>query len=92
MAKSASKPGSRNKNVGRYVAPEARGKVTARRPISDDHSPKWYGWLIVALLGVGMLTIILNYLSVLPGSVSSWYLIGGLGVMFAGFFLATRYK
>ncbi len=92
MAKSTSKPGSRNKNVGRYVAPEARGMVTARRPVGEDHSPRWYGWLIVALLGVGMLTIVLNYLSVLPGSVSSWYLIGGLVVMFAGFYLATRYK
>ncbi len=39
-----------------------------------------------------MLVIILNYLSVLPGSVSSWYLVGGLVVMFAGFYLATRYK
>jgi hypothetical protein len=39
-----------------------------------------------------MLTIVLNYLSVLPGSVSSWYLISGLVVMFAGFYLATRYK
>ena len=91
MAKSTSKPGSR-KNVGRYVAPEARGKVTARRPVGEDHSPKWYGWLIVSLLGLGMLTIILNYLAVLPGSVSSWYLVGGLVVMFAGFYLATRYK
>ena len=91
MAKSTPKAGSR-KNVGRYVAPEARGKVTARRPVGEDHSPKWYGWLIVALLGVGMLTVILNYLSVLPGSVSSWYLIGGLVVMFAGFYLATRYR
>jgi hypothetical protein len=38
------------------------------------------------------LVIVLNYLSVLPGSVSSWYLVGGLFVMFFGFFLATRYK
>jgi hypothetical protein len=91
MAKSTSKPGNR-KTVGRYVAPEARGKVTVRRPVSDDHSPRWYGWLIVALLGLGMLIIILNYLAVLPGSVSSWYLVGGLAVMFAGFYLSTRYK
>jgi hypothetical protein len=91
MAKPTSKPGNR-KTVGRYVAPEARGKITARRPVGDDHSPKWYGWLIVALLGVGMLIIVLNYLAVLPGSVSSWYLISGLAVMFAGFYLATRYK
>jgi len=91
MAKSTSKPGSR-KTVGRYVAPEARGKVTARRPVRDDHSPRWYGLLIVALLAVGTLVIVMNYLSVLPGSVSSWYLICGLFVMFSGFFLATRYK
>jgi len=39
-----------------------------------------------------MLIIILNYLAVLPDSVSSWYLVVGLAVMFAGFFLATRYK
>ena len=39
-----------------------------------------------------MLIIVLNYLDVLPGSVSSWYLVGGLGVMFVGFYLATRYK
>ncbi|MGD0853703.1 MAG: cell division protein CrgA [Acidimicrobiales bacterium] len=91
MAKSKSKQSSQ-KSVGRYVAPEARGKVTARRPVGEDHSPRWYGWLIVSLLAIGMLTIVLNYLSVLPGSVSSWYLISGLAVMFAGFYLATRYK
>jgi hypothetical protein len=91
MAKSKSKQ-SNQKTVGRYVAPEARGKITARRPVGEDHSPRWYGWLIVGALALGMLTIVLNYLSVLPGSVSSWYLVGGLVVMFAGFYLATRYK
>jgi hypothetical protein len=39
-----------------------------------------------------MLIIILNYLDVLPDSVSSWYLVAGLAVMFSGFYLATRYK
>ena len=91
MAKSTLKPGSR-KNVGRYVAPEVRGKVTARRPVGEDHSPRWYGALIVALLALGTLLIVLNYLAVLPGSVSSWYLVTGLFIMFSGFFLATRYK
>jgi hypothetical protein len=91
MAKSSSKAGNR-KSVGRYVAPEASGRVTARRPPSDDHSPRWYGWLIMELLLAGMLIILLNYLSVLPGSTSSWYLVVGLVVMFSGFWLATRYK
>ena len=80
------------KNVGRYVSPESRGRITAKRPVSDDHSPRWYGRLIVGLLGLGMLMIVLNYLSVLPGSVSSWYLVVGLLIMFSGFYLATRYK
>ena len=91
MARSSSKAKNR-KNVGRYVSPESSGRVTARRPPSDDHSPRWYGWVIVDLLGLGMLIILLNYLSVLPGSVSSWYLVTGLAVMFTGFYLATRYK
>jgi hypothetical protein len=91
MAKSASRPNNR-KSVGRYVSAESSGRVTAKRPASDDHSPHWYGWLIVDLLAFGMLMILLNYLSVLPGSVSSWYLVAGLVVMFTGFYLATRYK
>ena len=80
------------KTVGRYVSPEKRGKVTARRPVSEDHSPHWYGWFIVDLLAFGMLIITLNYLQILPGSVSSWYLVLGLVSMFTGFYLATRYR
>ena len=91
MAKSTPKTNN-NKTVGRYVSPEDRGRVTARKPVGSEHSPRWYGWLIVILLGVGMLIILLNYLSVLPGSVSSWYLVTGLVVMFSGFYLATLYK
>ena len=36
--------------------------------------------------------ILLNYLSVLPGAVSVWYLVGGLVVIFGGFLMATRYR
>jgi hypothetical protein len=91
MAKATPKASNR-KTVGRYVEPMARGRITAKRPVSDDHSPRWYGLMIVGLLGLGMLIIVLNYLDVLPGSVSSWYLVVGLAVMFSGFYLATRYK
>jgi len=91
MAKSGSKSNNRRK-VGRYVSAESSGRVTARRPVGDDHSPHWYGWLIVDLLAFGMLVITLNYLAVLPGSVSSWYLVVGLVALFGGFYLATRYK
>lgn len=91
MAKTAPKRG-KGKSVGRYVAPEARGRITARRPVSSDHSPRWFGWLLIDLLAFGLLIITLNYLSVLPGSTSSWYLVLGLVSMFAAFFLATIYR
>jgi Cell division protein CrgA len=88
------KPTSKNskKTVGRYVDAESRGRVTKRRPAGADHSPHWYGWLILDLLIFGMLVIVLNYLDVLPGATSSWYLALGLVTMFAGFYLATRYR
>ena len=91
MAKRPSKQNPK-KSVGRYVDAEARGRVTRRRPVGSDHSPHWYGWLLIDLMIFGMLVITLNYLQVLPGSTSSWYLALGLVSMFAGFYLATRYK
>jgi hypothetical protein len=92
MAKSPSKQTkAKAKTVGRYVSPENRGRITARRPVSDDHSPRWFGWMLLGLLIFGMLVITLNYLQVLPGSTSSWYLVVGLISMFSAFYLATRY-
>jgi len=90
MAKSQSK--QNRKSIGRYVGAEARGRVTKRRPVGADHSPHWYGWLLLDLLLFGVIVITLNYLQVLPGSTSSWYLVLGLVSMFSGFYLATRYK
>ncbi|MGA2431924.1 MAG: cell division protein CrgA [Acidimicrobiales bacterium] len=91
MAKPKSRP-SKTKTVGRYVPAESSGRVTQRRPTGADHSPRWYGWLLLALLIVGMLVITLNYLQVLPGSTSAWYLVAGLVAMFSAFYLATRYR
>jgi hypothetical protein len=48
--------------------------------------------LLLTLLVLGVLIIVLNYLSVLPGSVSGWYLVAGLVSMFSAFYLATRYR
>lgn len=93
MSKSSAKPRPNpKKSVGRYVDPVARGRVTRRRPVSADKSPRWYGQLILGLLILGILVITLNYLSVLPGATSAWYLAAGLVSIFAAFALATGYK
>lgn len=77
--------------VGRYTAPEQSGKYTPPIPRGVRKSPRWFGPLVLFLLVAGVLLILLNYLSILPGSVSAWYLVAGLVVIFCGFVLATRY-
>lgn len=78
--------------VGRYTAPEESGRYTPPVPRGVRRSPRWYGPLVLLLMVVGVLAIILNYMTVLPGSVSAWYLVGGLVVLFLGFLMATRYR
>ncbi len=91
MARTPAKPNPK-KSVGRYVDAEARGRVTRRRPVNADHSPQWFGWLLLDLLLFGVIVITLNYLQVLPGSTSAWYLALGLVSMFTGFYLATQFR
>ena len=42
------------------------------------------------LLGVAI--IVVNYLDVLPGGTTNWYLLVGLGLITAGFLTATQYR
>jgi hypothetical protein len=67
------------------------GRYTA--PIPDEYrSSPWYvPAIMLGLFGLGVLSIVLNYLSLLPASPSNWYLLGGLGGIVAGFIAATRY-
>ena len=41
---------------------------------------------------VGTLMVTMNYLQILPGSASPWYLVAGLGLIFSGITLATKYR
>jgi len=41
---------------------------------------------------LGMLVIFLNYVGLLPGAVSNWYLLVGLGLILAGIITATQYR
>ncbi len=53
-------------------------------------SPPWVPALMFGLLGVGALAIILNYIELLPGATSNWYLLGGLGLILGGIITATQ--
>jgi LPXTG-motif cell wall-anchored protein len=47
---------------------------------------------MTALLAVGALAILLDYLGVLPAAPNGWYLLGGLVLVVLGFFVATRWR
>ena len=44
------------------------------------------------LLGIGALMIMCNYLELLPGAPSNWYLVGGLAFILGGIGTATQYR
>lgn len=48
--------------------------------------------LLLSLLILGALAIVFDYLGVLPYSPTSWYLLVGLGLVAAGFGVATQYR
>jgi hypothetical protein len=54
-------------------------------------SPLWVAIAMFTLLVIGALLIVLNYLELLPGAASNWYLLGGLALILGGIFVATQY-
>lgn len=68
---------------GRYTPPVRR---------EEKVSPRWVPVVMFALLIVGMLIIVANYLEVLPGDAKNEYLFLGLGLITAGFITATKYR
>lgn len=69
----------------------AGGRYTAPIPREFRQSPMWVPVLILTFFGLGLISILLNYLGLLPGGANNWYLILGLGLIVAGFIAATRY-
>ena len=62
--------------------------------VVNDKGPSSKAYIITmsALMVLGVLMIVLNYLTVLPGSVSNWYLWSGLGLIGIGFIMTTEYR
>ncbi len=82
---------SPNARVGRYVTAEERGRYTPPCRARCARVRVGYGPAIVGIFILGLLTIILNYINLLPGSVSSWYSLAGIVIIFVGFAAMLRY-
>ncbi|MGO8861458.1 MAG: cell division protein CrgA [Acidimicrobiales bacterium] len=92
--KGRSAGGRSTSKVGRPSTAEESGRYTAPIPKSVRRSPPWYGAVVLALLIVGVVIIVVNYLAHLPWLAhgSPWGLVAGLLLIFVGFLMATRYR
>jgi hypothetical protein len=72
--------------------PTQSKKMSTQLSVDKGPSPRWFVLTMSSLMILGVLMIVLNYLTILPGSVSRWYLWGGLGMIGAGFLMTTNYN
>ena len=59
-------------------------------PAEAKVSPPWVTVLLFSLLAAGTVLIIINYLGVIPGGTSNWWLLAGLGLILGGVITATQ--
>jgi hypothetical protein len=79
---------------GGRVTPKSQpheGRYTPPIPKEYRVSPKWVPITMFTALGLGMVIIVVNYVGVLPGGASNWYLLVGLGLITLGFVTATQF-
>lgn len=96
---SMAKPGGTKPNAkspetatGR-VTPKATARYTPPIPKSHKTSPMWVPILMFVCLGLGMLTILANYVDLLPGDgPSNTFLLVGLGLITVGLITATKLR
>jgi Cell division protein CrgA len=88
----SSKPASGRGGSKGSNTPEASTRYTPRVPTYQKVSPPWVPVLMFGFMGLGILMIVANYLQILPGSVTNWYVFGGLGLILAGIITATQYR
>jgi len=75
----------------RRTPPKETARYTPPIPKSQKVSPVWVPILMFGCLLLGMAMIVANYVSLLPGSPKNGWLLGGLGLITAGFVTATKY-
>jgi hypothetical protein len=97
MAERTRHPGQRGRSGRRgshrgRVTPKPTARYTPPVPKSVKVSPKWVPVVMFAMLGIGVLFVVINYMGLLPGGASNWYLLLGLGLIAGGFIAATQYR
>ena len=77
------------KSKGRRRPSHAETPVVQQR--HGPVSPTWYVVLMLSLMGIGLVALVLDYMDVFPGG-SKVYVIAGVVLLAAGFFMTLYYK
>ena len=85
-------PVSKKRSAKKNLGPTKSKKISAQMSDVSGPSPKWFVITMSSLMIIGVLLIVLNYLTLLPGSVSRWYLWSGLASIGVGFLMTTKYN
>jgi hypothetical protein len=75
--------------------PKSKSKRSRYQPPPKPRpkpSPRWLGPTILAILLLGVVVIVLNYLGLVPGGTRNMYLWVGLGLIALGFGTATQWR
>ena len=78
------------KSEGRQKQRSTRYQLEPQRKKKAKASPRWYGPLMLVLMGIGVVLIVWNYTR--GDSASNKVLLSGLGLIALGFFGVTFWK
>jgi hypothetical protein len=71
----------------RHKKKAQRYQLEPQRKQPPKSSPRWYGPMLLMVMGLGVAMIVLNYMgALLPGAPANAWLWGGLGLIGLGFF------
>ncbi|MPY91480.1 MAG: hypothetical protein GEV08_00020 [Acidimicrobiia bacterium] len=87
--------GARAGSGATHARPSASARYTPPTParLRMGQGGRLVPIAMLSVLSVGVLMIIINYMSVLlPGAPSNWYIVGGLGLILAGILIATQWQ
>jgi hypothetical protein len=89
-------PKSKVRKKSAYTPPEGVRQSRAAQPKIAAPSPRWYVWLMIGLMLVGLLWIVVYYVAGdrIPVMVSlgAWNFAIGFGAMVAGLIMSMRWR
>lgn len=83
------------KSKARQRQPRRRYQLEPQRRKPHKKMARWYPWVVLGVIFLGIAVIVLNYIGLMPGTkgqATNAYLWAGLGLIALGFLGTTRLR